>query len=281
MLRIFNEILSQWVYLPEKIEQIVSLSPSVTDMLVELGLIGKIVGVSQWCIPYLKGANKPIVTSVDKANYELLEKLKPDLILTTSGIHLKLARELYYKGYNVFPLPLPRNVFEIISNILLVGTITGKQRRSRELTTELIFEIEKITKAVKIEKAPSVYSEIWPNKFSITFGGLTFINDLIYLAGGNNIFSERPLDYFTPDFNEVKALNPDVTIFVFENREEMEQTDILLLAEKRGWKNIKALKNGKMIITLQSDLPLTHSGPSFINTIKKLNMELKEQGLLT
>jgi ABC-type Fe3+-hydroxamate transport system substrate-binding protein len=42
--KIFNEILNQWVYLPEKPKRIVSLAPSITDTLVELGLIGKIVG---------------------------------------------------------------------------------------------------------------------------------------------------------------------------------------------------------------------------------------------
>jgi len=41
---------------------------------------------------------------------------------------------------------------------------------------------------------------------------LAFTNDFIHLAGGHNIFSERLLDYFTEDFNEVGALNPDVII---------------------------------------------------------------------
>jgi len=279
--KIFNEILNQWVYLPEKPKRIVSLAPSITDTLVELGLIGKIVGVSLWCTPYLKGSRKPIIASVDKADYELLEKLKPDLILTTSGIHLKLAKELHSKGYNVFPVQLPRNVFEIVSNILLIGTITSKQRSARELVMELLFEMENLKTYTKIKKVPEVYAEVWPNKFSITFGGLAFTNDFIHLAGGHNIFSERPLDYFTADFNEVGTLNPDVIIFVFENRNEMEQTDILSLTEKRGWKKIKALKTGKMIIASEKDLPLTHSGPSFISTIKKLNVKFKELGLLT
>lgn len=281
MPKIFNEMLNQWVYLPEKPKRIVSLAPSITDILVELGLIEKIVGVSRWCTPYLKGTEKPVVASVDKADYEFLEKLKPDLILTTSGIHLKLARELHSKGYSVFPVQLPRNVFEIVSNILLIGTITSKQRKARELATQLIFEMENLRTNEKIKKVPDVYAEVWPNKFYITFGGLAFTNDFIHLAGGHNIFSERPLDYFTPDFNEVEALNPDVMIFIFENREEMEQTDILSLTKKRGWEKIKALKTGKMIIASQNDLPLTHSGPSFINTIKMLNVKFKELGLIT
>jgi hypothetical protein len=60
----------------------------------------------------------------------------------------------------------------------------------------------------------------------------------------------------------------------------MEQTDILSLTE-RGMRKIKALKTGKMVTASQKDLPLTHSGPSFINTIKMLNVKLRELGLLT
>ncbi len=279
MPKIFNEILNQWVCVPYKPRKIASLSPSVTDALVELGLIRKTVGVSIWCTPYLKGVKKPVLASVDKANYKLLEKLEPDIILTTSGIHLKLAKELYSKGYNVFPVQLPKNVFEIISNVLIIGTITNKQRKARELVANLTLQLEKLRNtSVKLEKKPKVYAEVWPDKFSITFGGLTFTNDFIHFAGGRNIFSEKPLDYFTADFKEVKALNPDIMIFVFENLKDMEQTNISVLIEKRGWKDVKAFKTGKIITDLQKDLPLTHSGPSFTKTVNLLRAKFEELG---
>lgn len=279
MSKIFNEILNQWVRVPYKPRKIVSLSPSVTDTLVELGLIEKIVGVSSWCTPYLKGVKKPVLASVDEANYELLGKLEPDIILTTSGIHLKLAKELHSKGYNVFPVQLPKNVFEIISNVLIIGTITNKQRKARELVADLTLQLEKLRNtSAKLEKRPTVYAEAWPDKFSITFGGLTFTNDFIHFAGGRNIFSEKPFDYFTADFKEVKALNPDIMIFVFENLKDMEQTNISLLIEKRGWKDVNAFKTGKIIADLQKDLPLTHSGPSFTKTVNLLCAKFEELG---
>lgn len=278
MSKIFNEILREWVDIPEKPKRIASLSSSVTEILVELGLIEKLVGVSYWCSPYLKGVEKPAFASVDKADYKRLEEIKPDIILTTSGIHRNLALELHSKGYNVFPLPLANNLFDIISNVLIIGTLVGRQREARELVTKLSIELETSEVDVRYEERPRVYTEIWPQKFSVTFGGLAFINDLIYVAGGYNVFSERPLAYFTAVFNEVVALNPDLMIFIFENPQEMREVDISSLLDIRAWRNVKAVKRGKIVTALQRNLPLTHSGPSFAKTVKLLHSKFKELG---
>jgi len=97
---------------------------------------------------------KPVFASVYDANYKLLEKLEPDIILTTSGIHLKLAREFHSRGYNVFPVQLPKNVFEIISTILVIGTLVNKQWKACKLATELILELETLRTTIKSYKRP-------------------------------------------------------------------------------------------------------------------------------
>lgn len=280
MIKIFNEILHEWMDIPEKPKRIASLSPSVTATLVELGLIEKLVGVSYWCSPYLKGVEKPAFASVDKADYKRLEEIKPDIILTTSGIHLNLALKLHSKGYNVFPIPFPYNLFGIISNVLIIGTLVSRQREARELATKLSIELETSRADVREEERPRVYTEIWPQKFSITFGGLAFINDLIYAAGGYNVFSKKPLAFFTADFSEVVALNPDLMIFIFDNPQEMQEADILALVDKRAWSDVEAVKKGKIVRALQRNLPLTHSGPSFVKTIKLLHDKFEEFGFL-
>ena len=276
MAKIFNELLNGWVDIPEKPKRIASLSPSVTAILVELGLIKELVGATCWCSPYLKGVETPVFASVDKVDYKRLREIKPEIILTTSGIHSNLALELHSKGYNIFPIPLPNNLFGIFSNILLIGTLVGKQRKARELATNSWIELESSKVDVKYEKRPRVYSEMWPRKFSITCGGLTFISDLIYAAGGYNIFSEKPLAYFTADSSEVAALNPNLMIFVFEKLQEMREAEISSLINERKWNNLEAVKKGKIVTALESDLPLAHSGPSSVKTIKVLHAKFKE-----
>ncbi|KXB02854.1 hypothetical protein AKJ43_00345 [candidate division MSBL1 archaeon SCGC-AAA261D19] len=278
MSEIFNEILHEWVDIPEDPKRIASLSPSITEILVELGRIEELVGVSCWCKPYLKGTKKPVFASVYKANYERLEEIKPDIILTTSGVHRNLALELHSKGYKVSPAPFPNNLFGIINNVLVIGTLVDRQREAYELVTKLSTELEKVRADVGYGRGPRVYTEVWPQKFSTTFGGLALTNDLIHVAGGYNVFSDKAQTYFKVDFNEVTTLDPDLIVLLFANTRRIQKIDVSSLMDNRGWGNVKAVKRDKIVTASQDDLPLTHSGPSFIKTIRLLRDKFEELG---
>jgi ABC-type Fe3+-hydroxamate transport system substrate-binding protein len=215
---------------------------------------------------------------VDQADYKCLEEMNPEIILTTSGIHRDLALELHSKGYNVFPIPLANNIFGIISNVLVIGTLVGRQRDAQDLAARLLAKFETAKAYVKYEKRPRVYTEIWPEKFCITFGGLAFTNDLIYAAGGYNVFSEKVQGYFKADPKEVATLNPQVIILLFDDPSEMQEVDTRSLVDNRGWSDVEAVKRGKIVRTLQGDLPLTHSGSSFIETLRLLRDKFEDLG---
>jgi len=280
MAQIFNEILSGNVSLPEKPKRIVSLYPSVTETLVELGATQELVGVSSHCFHFVKGLKKPSVSSMLEVNYERLKELRPDLVLTTSRAQRNLALELYRKGYCVFPIHLATSLYGIISNVVSTGMVVGRGKEAQELGRKLARELEASRLDIEYEKRPWLYLEIWPEKYSKTAGGFSFINDLISATGALNIFTEKPIDYFTADFDEVKVKNPDLIIFLFESSRKMQEIDISLLLTKRGWSGIKAARGKRVIKALEGDLPLTHSGPSFVRTIRLLSEKLKEFGVL-
>jgi ABC-type Fe3+-hydroxamate transport system substrate-binding protein len=191
-----------------------------------------------------------------------------------------MAFELHSKGYPVFPIPLAQNLYGILANILLIGALVGRLRRAQELAGRVATELEASRVNPKYDKRPRIYIEIWPERYSITAGGLTFIDGLVYAAGARNIFSERPLTYFTPAFEDVAAANPDFMLLVFETARRMKEVNISSLVTKRGWQNIKATKQGKIAATLVKDLPLTHAGPSFVKAIRRLSEKLNEFGVL-
>ena len=111
-------------------------------------------------------------------------------------------------------------------------------------------------------------------------GSLSFINDLVYAAGGCNIFFQKPLAYFTADSEDVASANPNLVFFIFGTRREMKETDIPSLIAKRGWEGVDALEKGKIVVSLEGDLPLTHSGPSAIKNVGLLSEKLRELGVL-
>jgi iron complex transport system substrate-binding protein len=275
MPKLFNEILGDSVEIPEEPIRIASLYPSITETLVELGISERLAGVSAYCGPFVKGMKIPVVSSALSINYKRLEGVKPDFILTSTGIQRNLAIELHRKGYAVFPVLHPSTLYELLSNIVVIGKLVGKQREAHELVEKLSRELEACRVEQQYEERAKIYIEIWPEKYSTTAGGLTFIDDLIYAAGARNIFSETPLTYFTPDFEEVAGANPDLIIFIFENSKELEKITIPSLIADRGWEKIKGVEKNKIVVSLENELPLPHSGPSFVKTIMLLTEKFK------
>ena len=280
MFKVFHETLRDYADIPEKPERIVSLYPSITESLVEIGISEELVGVSSHCHLYVKGLKKRSVSSATEVNYKRLEEAKPDLVLTTTGIQREIAIELYSKGYHVFPIPVAWSLYGIIANVLLIGALVGREGEAQALGQRLAGELEASRVQLKHEQRPRVYVELWPDKYSTTMGSLSFISDLLYAAGGCNIFFEKPLAYFTADFQDVAAAKPNLVFFIFGTRREMKETDIPSLITKRGWEGVDAVREGRMVVTPEGDLPLTHSGPSAINNVRILSEKLREFGML-
>lgn len=280
MFKTFNEILGNYVRIPEKPKRIASLHPSITETLVEIGISDELVGVSSWCSFFVEGLGKTPVSSTTEVNYRRLEEINPDLILTTTGVQRHMAYELHSKGYLVFPIQLAGSLYGILANVLLTGALVDRAREAQELAERLAKGLEAARVKPKYDERPRIYVEIWPERYSITAGGLTFINDLIYAAGARNIFSEKPLTYFTPAFEDVTAANPDFILLVFETPRRIKEANLSLLVTERGWKRVKATEQGKIAMTLVKDLPLTLSGPSFVRSVRLLSEKLREFGVL-
>ena len=267
------------IRLPEKIERVVSLYPSITEILVSIGFLANIVGVSSWCKLFVKEVRKiPSVASATAVNYERLKSLNPDIVLVSTGFQQKLAAELYQQGFNVYPVMLPKSLYGIIENVMVVGSLIGRREEAGKLVEELLEELKTYSVKVSCEERPKVYVEFWPESYSITAGRLTFVDDLIYSAGGLNLFS-KAAGFFKPDFNEVSRGNPDIMIFIFERKADAEMGIEPLIA-RRGWSHIKAVKEGRILVSTEKELPLTHSGPSFTLTLKLLSEKFKELKLI-
>ena len=270
-----NNFLRGRIRLPERIGRVVSLYPSITEILVNIGFLAGIVGVSSWCKFFVKEVRKiPSVASATTVNYERLKSLNPDIILVSTGFQQKIATELYQRGFNVYPVILPKSLYGIIENVMVVGLLVGRREEARKLAEKLLEELKTYSVKVNYEERPKVYVEFWPESYSVTAGRLTFVDDLIYSAGGLNLFS-KDVGFFKPDFDEVSRGKPDIMIFIFERKADAEMGIEPLIA-RRGWSHIKAVKEGKILVSTEKELPLTHSGPSFTLTLKLLSEKFKE-----
>ena len=183
-------------------QRIVSLAPSNTEILFALGLDDRIYGVTDFCDYPEKAKLKPRVAGYMTPDIEKLVTIAPDLVLAES-IHEKTVLPALEKvGLNVIVLS-SHTVDEIISNISLVGQVTGRSLAAQRLTQQLSGRINTITtKTAKLNTAqrPRVMYVIWYDPVW-TMGGKTYIDDLITKAGGVNIFSA--------DFEDSRIVSPE------------------------------------------------------------------------
>lgn len=185
----------------EKIpERIVSLVPSQTELLVDLGLNDRIVGVTKFCV-HPKGfkRGKAIIGGTKNFNFERIESLKPDLIIGNKeenykdGI-LRLAEEYPVWMSDIY------NLADALQMMQSLGEITG----SREKSTKIIDGISSGFNDVISRKGTAIYL-IWQNPM-ITVGFNTFIDDMLQKAGFENLIIKERYPEICRE--EILELNP-------------------------------------------------------------------------
>jgi ABC-type Fe3+-hydroxamate transport system substrate-binding protein len=171
-------------YLPKRI---VSLVPSQTELLFDLGLDAETIGITNFCVhPQSWFKTKERVGGTKKVNIDKVHRLKPDLIIANKEENVKEQIEELAKDYPVW-LTDVNNLTDALQMIADIGILTGKSKTA----TPLVNSISKGFKAMpKIEKPVKTAYLIWRKPY-MTVGGDTFINDMLLQCGFENIFADK------------------------------------------------------------------------------------------
>ena len=242
--------------------KIVSLSPSITDVLVSIGAEEDIVGITPFCRPWLKGGSAEIAGDYFRIKEDVVSRLRPDVIFLQSHVHDKLYRKLMTE-YNTHLISLPSSILNAIENMIKIGKIVGRTYEARALAIEVLSEIYGSVESPykELSERPKVYVEyLWPDWSYSTAGAMTYIDDEVWLAGGLNVFFESNKEFFTPTNAEILDKHPD-TIFV--NIEPWAMTSMEPYLSKRP--AIKELvdQGSELILVNESrEVNLAHWGPT-------------------
>lgn len=247
-------------------QRVVSLVSSATEAMDKMGLIDCVVGVSEYCERYIPALQAPVVGQYLNCDMDQLEALKPDLILITSGIQLKLGKKLAKAGWPVYVLPLPQSFYGMLENNMILGGILGELAKARELSAGMLKRAEKLSSKLGSYR-PKIYVELWLGRHMRAVGGLSFIQDLVEISGGELLFGNRSQGYFTPDFDEVAELKPDIHLFFHEPEYLITPED---LVRDRGWDS----KIPIIISTVECGKNMIQEGPSFLDTAEWLQKEI-------
>lgn len=244
--------------------RIVSCSPAHSEIICELGKENLIIGKTTFCdFPKDLLKEKPIIGSWTKLNYDLIEKLKPDLIITNNIVQEKIAGKLKAAGFNVYHSD-PLFLEQIYSDILEIGKIINAKKEASDLVEKMKSELNEIkNKSKKHSKKPKVYIEEWHDPPTISGN---WIPELVEIAGGDYGLIESGNRSIPISIDKLFEYNPEKIIISWCGFGE--RVDTIQVLNRSGWDLLRAIKTKD--ISVIDDSLLNRPGPRIVNGTKKL-----------
>lgn len=233
--------------LPKEIETIVSTAPSNTEILVGLGLEDKLVAVDTYSAD-VEGISSDL-PKIDFTNpdAEALIALDPDIIIASG--HNKIGDDdpfalLKEAGITVVYIPSSYSIEGIYGDIEFISKVTKTEEKGKEVIDTMKNQVESIREiGSKIEDKKQVYFEIGAGSGLYTFGKDTFLNEMIEVVGGENIFGNED-SWITVTPEAVIDANPDVILANDPAKNASGKTAIEDIVSREGWDTITAVANG-------------------------------------
>ena len=194
--------------------RIVSTAPSLTETLFALGLGSRVVGVTEFCRYPPEAAAKPKIGTFTEPNFERILAQKPDLVLVVRN-PVQLAEKLGRLGLRTVEVPQD-TVAEILASIREIGRLAGAEARARELAAQIESELERVRRRAASLPRRKVLFLVGRSPGTLQgmvgAGGGTFIDELIRIAGGENVLASAPIVYPRLTIEQIAAADPDVIL---------------------------------------------------------------------
>jgi iron complex transport system substrate-binding protein len=195
-------------------ERIISTAPSITELLYALGLGNRVVGVTRFCRYPPEAQLKPKIGDYTSPNLEAIAALRPDLvIIQTNPIHL--ADQLGRLKLRVLEID-QENIAAIYKSIHDVGAATGTEHAATQLSDSILDGLGKIRNRVSALPRVRMMFVIGrsPNRLDglVVAGRASYLNEVIEIAGGENVFRDAVAGYPEVSLEEVMARNPEVIV---------------------------------------------------------------------
>lgn len=202
--------------------RIVSLTPVGTEILFDLGQGGNVIAVTNFCDYPAEALKKPKIGGYAEINFEVLIAMKTDL-LVLQDIHAQFTPQLEKLQIPYF-IVRQNSVEEICRSITGLGKICGAEEKAAARTASIKAELARIAKKTGGAGRPKVMicvsrelSEQRIGSFYVA-GSDNFYNELIGLAGGQNVLRKTRAAYPYISVEGLLRLNPDVIIDLIGDR---------------------------------------------------------------
>ncbi len=231
------------ITLPAKIEKIISMAPSTTEILIDLGFADKIIaadtntqkdGLLKQDIPYF---------DMMTPDTEKLIALQADVVFT-SGMSRSKGNDPFAPvraaGICVIDIPSSTSIAAIYTDIAFISHVVKAEAKGAKIIANMKEEIETVKKTaskISADKKKNVYFEIGAAPYMYSLGTDTFIHEMIELIGAKNIFAEEKSWVRVSD-EIVLSKDPDI---ILTNVSYL-PNPIEEIMSRSGWQTLKAVK---------------------------------------
>ena len=191
--------------------RIISLEPSVTEVLYAVGCERRIVADDFYSDYPIAAKAKPHVNGVGPSREQMLG-LHPDLIILFDQTFTVQKADEWQRTYGVPVYVTNGGTYKAVErDILQIGTLAVSRQRANQVVKSMDDTLTSVTAAVAKQATPKVFVVVWNNPL-MTAGRGTFIDDLIHLAGGVDVASAHVVGYPTYSPEQLVADDPDVIL---------------------------------------------------------------------
>jgi iron complex transport system substrate-binding protein len=189
-LKTYTDQTGTTLLLPATPMRIVSLVPSLTELLFDLGLEDRLVGITKFCLhPYHLKSTKTIVGGTKKVHTEKIRLLQPDIIIANKEENTEVIVAAMREIAPVYVTDII-TIQDTIAMIEAFGKIFSVRTQSQLWVDKIKFGLQDFNAFIKDKPPLKVAYFIWKDPYMVA-GGFTFINEMLKLNHFTNIYENR------------------------------------------------------------------------------------------
>jgi len=260
-------------------DRIISLSPSLTEIVFALGMGDRLAGVSRFCDypPETKDISE--VGGYLDTNYEAIAALKPDLVLLLPEQEDAAG---YLSEIGIRTLTVDnKTISDILESIDILGERLGAEKEARALLAKIKGRIDKVTNENTEEKARvlvSIGHDFGSGRVDELYaaGQGTYFDELLGMAGGSNVCSGIPVSYPVISAEGMISMDPEIIIELVMPGTADDITDKEILKDWSSMNSLKAVRNRRVYILRKDYVHIP--GPRFIFLLEDIVEVIRSEG---
>jgi iron complex transport system substrate-binding protein len=236
--RLLTDELGWKVKIPSHPRRIISLAPSITEILFILDLDEEIAGVTDFCDYPVGVSKKRRIGGFINPSIERILLLEPDLVIATrDGNRWETIQRLRDLGLSVYVID-PKSFDGVMKTTQNIGEVVERRNESRRVVETMRKRKEEILALTRSLSRPKVFFQVGYAPI-ITVGRGTLVDDLIRLAGGRSISEDESLNYPVYSIEVIMLKAPEIIIM---SSMESKRDYLNLIKMWQSWKSIPAVK---------------------------------------